>query len=299
MAEGIANLLLILFYPWRPAFAFSFSRVKRLVEFGAKVAVARLFWYFSSNMDLLIAGKVLGRTQVGYYAVAVQFALIPLDKLVSTIAQVAFPAFSKVQDDTVLLRRYYLKIANLVSFVTFPVCWGIFLVAESAVPLLLSDKWQPVVLPLQILSMVTPLRALHILNTPLETALARPGVTIGNFAIIIVVLSASFFLGSAYGLEGLAYSWLVFPVVFLITTSITLRLVKLPLLDYFKELRHPFLGTAFMVIAVLTVQSAVLAGRSHATHAAGTVAVGVLAYFLYFALFDRAMFTEARRILRK
>ena len=299
IAEGIANLLLILFYPWRPAFAFSFSRVKRLVEFGAKVAVARLFWYLSSNMDLLIAGKVLGRTQVGYYAVAVQFALIPLDKLVSTIAQVAFPAFSKVQDDTVLLRRYYLKIANLVSFVTFPVCWGIFLVAESAVPLLLSDKWQPVVLPLQILSMVTPLRALHILNTPLETALARPGVTIGNFAIIIVVLSASFFLGSAYGLEGLAYSWLVFPVVFLITTSITLRLVKLPLLDYFKELRHPFLGTAFMVIAVLTVQSAALAGRSHATHAAGTVAVGVLAYLLYFALFDRAMFTEARRILRK
>ena len=75
-----------------------------------------------------------------------------------------------------------------------------------------------------------------------------------------MVLSASFFLGSAYGLEGLAYSWLVFPVVFLITTSITLRLVKLPLLDYFKELRHPFLGTAFMVIAVLTVQSAVLGG---------------------------------------
>ena len=299
IGEGTANLLLMLFYPWKPAFAISFSRVRLLIQFGYKVAVARLFWYLSSNMDLLIAGKVLGRTQVGYYAVAVQFALIPLDKLVSTVAQVAFPAFSKVQDDAALLRRYYLKIANLVSFVTFPVCWGIFLVADSAVPLLLSDKWQPVVLPLQILSMVTSLRALHILNAPLETALAKPEITICNFVIITLFLSARFIVGSAYGLEGLAYSWLVFPIVFLITTSITLRLIKLPLVDYFRELRHPFLGTAVMVIAVLTIQTAFLAGRSLATRAAGTVAVGILAYFLYFAVFNRQIFTEARAIFRK
>jgi teichuronic acid exporter len=299
ISEGTANVLLILFYPWKPAFAFSFSRVRLLIQFGYKVAVARLFWYFSSNMDLLIAGKVLSRTQIGYYAVAVQFALIPLDKIVSTVAQVAFPAFSKVQGDAALLRRYYLKIANLVSFVIFPICWGIFLVAESAVPLLLSDKWRPIVLPLQILSMVTSLRALHILNAPLETALGRPGVTICNFAIITVILSASFIIGAGYDLEGLAYAWLVFPVVFLITTSITLRLIKLPLVHYFRELRHPFLGTAFMVIAVLTVQTAFLAGRSHATHAAGTVAVGTLAYLLYFAIFDRQIFTEARQVFRK
>jgi hypothetical protein len=147
--------------------------------------------------------------------------------------------------------------------------------------------------------MVTSLRALHILNAPLETALAKPEITICNFVIITVFLSASFIVGSAYGLEGLAYSWLVFPIVFLITTSITLRLIKLPLVDYFRELRHPFLGTAVMVIAVLTIQTAFLAGRSLATRAAGTVAVGILAYFLYFAVFNRQIFTEARAIFRK
>jgi O-antigen/teichoic acid export membrane protein len=230
--EVVRNLLYLLFYPWKPAFSFSFSRVRSMINFGAKVAVARLFWYLSANMDLLIAGKILGKTQLGYYAIAVQFALIPLDKMVSTISQVAFPAFSEVQDNPALLRRYYMKIVNFVAFASFPVCCGIFLIAESAVPLFLSEKWLPAVLPLQILSMVTSFRAIHIMNAPLEMAIGRPGITILNFAIIISILALSFFIGSSYGLEGLAYSWLVFPVAFLITTSITLRLIGLSLDEY-------------------------------------------------------------------
>ena len=39
------------------------------------------------------------------------------------------------------------------------------------------------------------------------------------------------FVGSSYGLEGLAYAWLAFPAVFLITTSITVRLISLSLAD--------------------------------------------------------------------
>jgi len=297
--EIVKNLLLFLFYPWKPDFSFSFSKVKDLIQFGSKVAVARLFWYLSSNMDLLIAGKILGKTQLGYYAIAVQFALIPLDKMVSTISRVAFPAFSKVQDDPALLRRYYLKIVNFVAFAIFPVCWGLFLVAESAVPLLLSEKWLPAVLPLQILSMVTAFRAVHTMNAPLEVAVGRPGTTIRNSVITLSVLALSFFIGSSYGLEGLAYSWLVFPVVFLITTSITLKLIGLSLVDYFKELRHPFLGTGFMVLAVLLSQNTVLLDRGLVAHAAGSVAVGLASYFLYYVFFNREMFADAKRMLKR
>jgi O-antigen/teichoic acid export membrane protein len=297
--EIVKNLLFFLFYPWKPGFSFSFYKVKDMIHFGSKVAVARLFWYFSSNMDLLIAGKILGKTQLGYYAIAVQFALIPLDKMVSTISQVAFPAFSKVQDNPAMLRRYYLKIVNIVAFASFPVCWGIFLVAESVVPLLLSEKWQPAVLPLQILSVVTAFRAIHIINAPLEMAVGRPGITIRNFVIITSVLALSFFIGASYGLEGLAYSWLVFPVVFLITTSITLRLIGLSLAAYFKELRHPFLGSAFMVLAVLLGQKLVLVNHGLVAHAVGSAALGLASYLLYYVLFNREMFAEARGMLKR
>jgi len=297
--QSVTTLLILLFFPWKPGLTFSPSRVRSFMQFGIRVAIARLLWYVSSNMDLLIAGRLLGKTQLGYYAIAVQFALIPLDKFVSTIQQVAFPAFSRVQDQPELLKRYYLKIVTFVAFATFPVCWGIFLVAESAVPLLLSEKWQPAILPLQILSAVTSLRAIHLLHASLETAVGKPGITIRNFAIIILILAPSFYFGSSHGLEGLAYSWLVFPLAFVITTSITLRLIDVPLLEYIKQLRHPLLGTAFMVLVVMLIQKVALAERGYAAHALGTVSAGVAAYLLYYALFNREMLAEARRMLQR
>jgi PST family polysaccharide transporter len=192
-----------------------------------------------------------------------------------------------------------LKIVNVVAFASFPVCWGIFLVAESVVPLFLSDKWLPSILPLQILSMVTSFRAIHIVNAPLEMAVGRPGITIRNFMIITSVLALSFFIGSSYGLEGLAYSWLVFPVVFLITTSFTLKLIGLSFAAYFKELRHPFFGTGFMVLAVLLGQKLVLVNHGLVAHAAGSAALGLASYLLYYVLFNREMFAEAKGMLKR
>jgi len=297
--EMAVNTLVYVFHPWRPTLSFSPARARTLIGFGSKVAVARILWYLSSNLDLLIAGKVLGKTQLGYYAVAVQLALVPIDKMVSTIAQVAFPAFSKVQDDPALLQRYFLKTVNVVAFASFPLCWGFFLIADTVVPLVLSDKWLPAVLPLQILSMVTSFRAIHLVNAPLELAVGRPGVTIRNFAIITSVLGLSFLVGVSYGLEGLAYSWLAFPVVFLVTTSITLRLIGLSLGAYVKELRHPLLATAFMVLSVLLVQETALADHGLLAQTTGSVALGVLCYIAYYVVFSREMFAEARNLLKR
>jgi len=297
--EMVRTLFCFVFYPWRPTFSFSFSKVKDMIYFGSKVAMSRLIWYLSSNMDLLIAGKILGKTQLGYYAIALQFALIPLDKMVSMISRVAFPAFSKVQGDPDLLRRFYLKLVRFVAFASFPACWGIFLVAESAVPLFLSEKWLPVILPLQILSMVTAFRAIHTMNTPLEVAVGRPDITIRNCVINLSLMALSFYIGSSYGLEGLAYSWLVFPVVLVITTSITLKLIGLSLAAYFKELRHPFLGSGFMVLAVLLGQKLVLDNHGLAAQAAGSVALGLASYLLYYFLFNREIFAEARGLLKR
>ena len=300
LMEIVKNALSILFYPWWPRFSFSFSlsTVRGLMDFGAKIAVARVFWYLYSNMDVLIAGKVLGKMQLGYYAIAVQFASVPLDKMVSTISQIAFPAFSKVQDDPARLRRYYLKMVNFVAFVIFPVCWGIALVADSAVPLLLSEKWLPAILPLQILSMVASLRAIHMMNAPLTMAIGRAGLTLANNAIITAVLAVSLTIGSSYGLKGFAYSWCVFPLVFLITTYVTVRLIGLSLADYFKELRHPFLGAGLMVLSVWLCQELILARYGLLARAAGSAAVGIVSYVSYHVIFNRGVFAEVRNMLR-
>jgi O-antigen/teichoic acid export membrane protein len=299
IVEVVRNLLFFLFYPWTLSFAFSFSKIKEMTQFGSKVALARFFWYLYSNMDLMIAGKILGKTQLGFYSIAVQFSSIPLDKVVATISQVSFPIFSAIQDDHVLLKRYFLNIVKFVAFVSFPAFLGIFVIAESAVPFFLSAKWIPATLPLQVLCMVATFRAINTMNAPLVLAVGRPEILVLNNVIMAVVLGLSFFIGSHYGLTGFAYAWLIFPAVFLITTSISLRLVGLPLVEYFKEVRHPFLGTGFMAMAVLLAQKIVLADLGLAANTAGSAALGIAAYFLYYLLFNREMFAEAKEMLKR
>ena len=297
--ELIRTLFCFVFYPWRPTFSFSADRVKGMMYFGSKVAVSRLISFFSSSMDVVIAAKILGKTQLGYYSVAMRFALLPLDKVVSMMSRVSFPAFSKAQSDLALLRRYYLKFVLVAAFVSFPACVGIFLVAESAVPLFLTEKWLPVVLPLKILSMVTAFRAIHAMNTPLQLAIGRPDITIRTSLINLVVMALCFYVGSSYGLIGLAYSWTVFPVVFLVTTSMTLKLIGLSLMGYLKELRHPFMGSIFMVAVVLVGQKLVFEGQGLVHQLTSSIVLGVASYILYYALFNREMFSEARNLLRR
>jgi teichuronic acid exporter len=147
--------------------------------------------------------------------------------------------------------------------------------------------------------MVTACRAIQAINAPLEIAVGRAGIALLNVGIIGSVMALSFLVGSSYGLEGLAYAWFAFPVAFLITTSITVRLISLSLGDYFRELTHPFLGTGFMVLAVLTGQKLLLGSFGLAAQVAASVALGVLSYVLYYVLFNRQMFVEVRSILRR
>jgi teichuronic acid exporter len=137
------------------------------------------------------------------------------------------------------------------------------------------------------------------MNAPLVVAIGRPGITMLNNLIMAAALGLSFFIGSSYGLEGLAYSWLVFPVISLITTAISLNLIGLSLVEYFKALRHPFLGTGLMVATVLPIQKIVFVDLGLVAHVAGSAALGLASYFLYYLLFNREMFAEAKGMLKR
>ena len=296
--EVIKTLLFLFFYPWIPAFSFSFFKIRDKMHFGSMVVLARFFWYLASNVDFLIAGKILGKTQLGYYAIASQFAAIPLDKMVFAITQVALPAFSRLQEDQGSVRRYFLRIVGFLAFVSFPAFWGIFLVADKAVPFFLSETWSPAILPLQILCIVSAFRAIETMNAPLVIAAGNPSITVLNNAIMGIALAISFFIGASYGLRGLAYSWLLFPIVSAITTSISLRVIGLSLSEYFKQLRHPFFGTLSMVIVVSLGQKVFFGTLDPFGSMAASVIFGLGSYLLYYVLFDRETLVEDKRLVR-
>jgi hypothetical protein len=54
-----------------------------------------------------------------------------------------------------------------------------------------------------------------------------------------------------------------------------------------------------MVLAVSLGQKLVLVNHGLVAHAAGSVALGLASYVLYYVLFNREMFAEARNLLKR
>ena len=296
--ESTKTVLFFVFYPYRPALRFSVTKMKGDVNFGLKVAIARLFWYVYTNADFLVAGRLLGKTFLGYYSLAFQIASIPIDKVVSLVTQVAFPAFASIQDDNRLLAKYFLTMVRWIACVTFPVFLGMFLVADEAVGLFLSDKWVPMILPLKVLCVVSTLRAINAVTAPLVLAKGKADVIMLNNLILSVVLIAAFFVGALHGFRAFSYAWLIFPAPFLITTWISLKTIGIPLADYFRALKHPFQGTIFMAATVAISQGTILNGAENIRTLVAATVIGLMAYSFYQVAFNRQIFGELRSLVR-
>jgi O-antigen/teichoic acid export membrane protein len=296
----VTNALYCVRAPFPLRLSFSTRGLRDYVGFGGQVATARVLWYISSNADFAIVGRLLGSVQLGFYGMAFQFSSIPLDRLVAIVTQVAFPTFSSLQHDDDRLRRYYVKLTSTVALVTFPMLIGLALIADAAVPLLLTSKWTPIVVPLQILCVVSCFRAVEMLCHPLVVAKGRPQVSLWNSLLQAVVLPIAFILGVLYGgLQGIAVAWLVTrPFIFLFVTTLTLRTIQLPFLAYLNALRHPIAGCLVMALAVVTTRHMLLHAPLVVTVALACSS-GALLYGGYQFLFNSEMVKEAFQLVRK
>lgn len=153
---------------------FSLSGMRNLLSFGGNVTLSRLLWFFYAQADTAIVGKFLGKEILGFYSIAMQLASLPVQRVSAIINQVAFPVFSRIQDNQEQFCSFILKAARVLSLIAFPILWGIASIANEIILLFLGEKWQSAILPLQLLALMMPLRVLvHFLPSAVD-ALGRP-----------------------------------------------------------------------------------------------------------------------------
>ncbi len=99
IAGPLRALLLFAFASTFYGPSFRFGGTKRLFKFGGNVLLTRIVWYWTSQADILIAGKLLGKEALGFYSVAVHLASLPMQRTSGMINGVAFAAFAKIQHD--------------------------------------------------------------------------------------------------------------------------------------------------------------------------------------------------------
>lgn len=229
---------------------FSYKGVEDSLSFGVYVVIQRLLFYFYNVADVVIIGKILGPKLLGNYTVAIQIASLPLDKFMRILNDVGFSAFASIQDDQEKMNRLLCKAVRVLSVVVFPVFIGISAIAPELVNVLLGEKWQAAITPLQIISAVMALKMMNI-TEPLLFAMGRPDVNVRAILVGCFIMPLAFYLGSFWGLLGVSLSWLIaYPVYFLIAMKISLATIGMKISTYVKQFMLPAIFCLIMYISV-------------------------------------------------
>jgi O-antigen/teichoic acid export membrane protein len=152
-AALLRSVLLLYFVRWFPSLEFSITSFKRLFSYGSKLLMSGVIHSAYSNLYPMIIGKELSASDVGYMTRAKGFSEVSAGTVNGILSSVAFPVLSRVQDDDEVLLRTYDKYIQMSAFVVAPITFFLIGIAKPLILFLLTDKWAPSILLLQILSL--------------------------------------------------------------------------------------------------------------------------------------------------
>lgn len=283
---------------WLPRFHFSIKEIRSYLSFGAFQMGERAVNYLGANIDYIIIGRFLGPTALGFYSLAFQMMIFPLTKINPIITEVAFPAFSKIQDDNSRMRRGYCKAINYISMLTFPMLVGMFVVAPEFIILVYGTKWEPTIIVLQIFCLVGIFKSLG--NPVGSILLAKGRADIGFYwnVFALILVSIAVIVGVNWGIVGVAVAILIVQVPsFFIIQNIMNKIIDLKFRQYFKAIQSPFVCSFAMVSGIILLKM-ILGNINMFLIFIMTVVTGMIIYTLSYYIKDRALFLELKSLLK-
>lgn len=281
--------------PFRALPSFSLQGMRSTLAFGGNVTGSRFLWFFFTQADTVIVGRVLGGEILGIYSVALHLATLPVQRVSAILNQVAFPAFSRFQHERELIAAQLLKALGLIAVVAFPVLWGMSAVAPELIAVLLGPKWVAAVLPMQILALVMPFRAVVGFLPSVTDAIGRPEIGLSNALLGCIVMPIAFFVGAQWGIKGVSLAWLIaYPIVLAINMKRMISVVGVRSRDVLARLSPTLLCAGGMYLAVWGTRSLIGAKFDNLGMLLIEIAAGGLAYLALTLLLNRGVVTDLK-----
>ena len=134
-------LLLWIFSSWRPILAFDWEKSKSIFSFGIGILCASFTTVFRLNIIPIIVGKYSNISEIGYYKKANDIQNVSSKLFTTSIQNVLFPVFSKMQNDIKVLSSSLRKTISYLFFIITPVMLFLSINSEDIIILILTEKW--------------------------------------------------------------------------------------------------------------------------------------------------------------
>ncbi len=266
--------------PYRCKLRFEWVKACELWSFGRWILGSKLMHYLFNNGDSWVVGSLLGPQALGLYQSAYRLGRVPETEFNGVIARVVFPIFVKMRGDVKRLRLAYLRVLQLVMFVSTPVSLGLAVVAHDAVGVLLGERWLPMVPALQVVAVLGWLTSFRSTIGPILRACSRPDLMM-KFAIfkvaVLAVLIIPFCIhwgivgaASAVGIAAILEAPLLFGSV---QAALQVRHI-----DLLRRLLRNIGPAIAMILIVILCQRAMLANKSDLIRLVSSVTLGGVGY---------------------
>jgi hypothetical protein len=113
-----------------------------MFRYGGAMVIVQFFWFVQSQSDVFIAGRVLSAHELGLYTTALFLTQILTAKFLPPLNEVAFAAYSRIQDDREAVGSSFLKSVRLIMLIALPFYLGFAATAEPLVLTMLGEKWR-------------------------------------------------------------------------------------------------------------------------------------------------------------
>lgn len=225
VGNGVNGVLHLILAPVRFRPGWSPTVARSLLASSLPLAGTSLLAVAVVNVDYIVVGRVLGPVALGLYLLAFNLSSWPVTMLSTAVAQVAIPAFARLQEQQEELERAFSRALALLMAASVPAA---ALVATFALPLVrvvYGSRWTAAALPLGFLAVLGGIRvALH-LASDLLVAVGRGRATLGLQSLWLALLVPALALGAHLdGIRGVGVAHIVVASLFMVPAF--LRVLK-------------------------------------------------------------------------
>jgi O-antigen/teichoic acid export membrane protein len=288
LAGILVITVIVLWYKWQSFGVPHIKGLQRELIYSWHSLLSRLTYYVYENADFAVAGKVLGEIPLGNYSVAWNISSAPVEKIANLVTGVTPAYFSALQADPAELRRYLLKLTEMLSFITVPASVGLALSADYIVMALLGPKWIGAIGPLRILGLFVAARSITTFLPNLLTAIGDAAFVMKTAIGSSIVMFLAFYIGSKWGTSGIAASWLfAYPIIVAPVYARVFRKTQMHPKIYLSVISPSIVSTGLMAIAVLAIRQVLSTSLSPLAHLLFIVIGGMVFYIAALLVFYR------------
>lgn len=284
---------------WCPSIHFAMRDLRGYMSFGLYQMGERTINYLNSNLDYLLIGSMLGAKELGYYTLAYNLIIKPSSTINPMITKVAFPVFSRIQNETEKLRKGYLKVLQLLSIINFPMMVGLAAVAPVAVPVIFGEQWLPSIILVQILTIVGLLRSTG--NPVGALQLAKGRADLGfkwNLGLTVTQIPGIYLGAKLGGAVGVAIAFSILMALYSIFNYLILiRTLIGPCLRAYIQSMWPALWMSLIMVAIVLMADLSFIIPAQLIILIIQIVCGIAVYLFLMSLSYKTLIIEIRNIL--